>query len=147
MPSVDGVGRYFPLSICAIDAAGGWPVLPHGGALNDWLARCENALLDQLEEGAVFEASRILESVGVPETMLPGPVQQDTGNIHIWSEPNTDLQSAFAALEQTDQAAANHQRGIWWTSGSTSQPARMITTRGPPPPSLWTTFMMGHIVT
>jgi type VI secretion system protein ImpM len=145
MPSVDAVGRYFPLSICAVDSSGEWPVLPHAGGLNIWLAACENALLSQLEEDANFEAGRILEQVGVPEGMLPKPTSQDATNVQIWSAAARNLQAAFSALADSDLASANHQRGIWWTSGSENHPAQLITTRGPAQPSLWTTFMMGHI--
>ena len=147
MPSVDGVGRYFPLSICAVDTSGEWPIPPHSGGLNLWLAACGRALLSQLDEGAEFDASRILEQVGQPAGMRPIATPPDAGNIHIWSDGSNTLQSAFSTLADSDLTSANYHRAIWWTSGSESQTAQLITTRGPPQPSLWTTFMMGHIAT
>jgi type VI secretion system protein ImpM len=147
MPSVDGVGRYFPLSICAVDTGEGWPAPPDAGVLDSWLADCENALLGQLQEGAEFEASRFLAQVGLPTVVVPAPTQKNSAPVQIWSEGAETLQSAFATLRTADWINLNHQRGIWWTAGSESHPAQLITTQGSPHPSLWTTFMTGLIAT
>jgi type VI secretion system protein ImpM len=147
MPSVDGVGRYFPLSICAVETGDGWPAPPEFGVLDNWLAACDTALLGQLEDGAEFEASRILDRVGLPPAIMPTPSHQGEDPVHIWSEGSGTLQPAFAALYASDCVRLNSQRGIWWTSGSKTQPPQLITTRGLPQPSLWITFMTGLIAT
>jgi len=147
MPSVDGVGRYFPLSICAVETGDGWPAPPDFGVLDNWFAACDTALLGQLEDGAEFEASRILDRVGLPPAIVPTPSHQGEDPVHIWSEGSGTLQPAFAALYASDCVRLNSQRGIWWTSGSETQPAQLITTRGLPQPSLWITFMTGLIAT
>jgi type VI secretion system protein ImpM len=147
MPSVDGVGRYFPLSICAVETGDGWPAPPDSGVLDNWLAACDTALLGQLEDGAEFEASRVLDQVGLPPVIVPTPSHQGGDPVHIWSDSSGTLQPAFAALYASDCVSLNSRRGIWWTSGSDSQPAQLITTQGPPQPSLWITFMTGLIAT
>lgn len=147
MPSVDGVGRYFPLSICAVETGDGWPAPPDAGVLDNWLAACDTALLDQLEDGAEFEASRFLDRVGLPPAIVPTPERQGEDPAHIWSAGSGTLQPAFAALYASDCVSLNSRRGIWWTSGSDSRPAQLITTQGPPQPSLWITFMTGLIAT
>ena len=143
MPSVDGVGRYFPLSICAVETENVWPAPPDAGDVDPWFAACENVLLEQLQDGAEFEASRVLDRVGLPVGLLPAINRQEQSSIHIWTENVETLQSAFVKLCDSDRINLSYHRGIWWTAGGNNDPAQLITTHGPLQPSLWTTFMTG----
>jgi type VI secretion system protein ImpM len=145
MPSVDGVGRYFPLSICAVETDNEWPAPPDASEEDAWYRACENALLEQLQDGAEFEANRVLQSVGLPTGFSPKLNRHEQVSIQIWPEDAETLHSAFVKLSDSDRMNLSYHRGIWWTAGGDNNPAQLITTHGPIQPSLWTTFMTGLV--
>ena len=147
MASVDGVGRYFPLSICALGSADEYPVVPPDAALSDWLGTCEQALLGMLDDTSPFDPTQVLAHLGHPPA-FHGPFPTDTGQtIQFRDGSDGSLQAAFAGLTNANQLQTNHNRSLWWTLGGQSFPERLITIDGPLPPALWITLMTGQIAT
>ena len=73
MPSLDGVGRYYPLTLHAVADADAPIVPPDIDAQDEWFGLAEDFLLSTLEQGAVFEdVSSALDRFAVPRTQSPG---------------------------------------------------------------------------
>lgn len=98
MPSVDQVGRYFPLTLVQ-----GWPL--HGPwpgselalqALLVWLHRLDDLAVDAMQEDwsvASFEAA--LDQLGLPEAPIPAQAEHGEPCLPRWAQPL--LQAGLAA--------------------------------------------------
>lgn len=146
MASVDGVGRYFPLSICACGSASEHPLPPPNAVLNSWLNLCEQTLLGMLDEHSQYDPTWTLGQLGLPPAHVP-LVIRGTAPSHIWTATDGSLQTAFDDLAAADQSLLNSRRSIWWTLGGQNHPELLITTEGSLTPSLWISFMTGQIAT
>ncbi len=145
MASVDGAGRYFPLSICACATAEKTPLPPHSQGLSDWLDKCENALLGMLDEGTPFHPVQILDQLGLPPARGPAPQNWIPSGTTVWTDQGTPLASAFANMTAIDETLCLSTRGVWWTLGGQGQDEQLITTDGPVADNLFTTLMTGKI--
>ena len=76
IPSVDKVGRFFPLAIlyCADNDAG--IVAPPFDPLDAWYAAIEERLLTVLQDNAEIEVDRLTEGLAVPESAVEPPAPQ-----------------------------------------------------------------------
>lgn len=145
MASVDGVGRYFPLSICACATTEQTPLPPLTQGLNDWLDQCENALLAMLDERTQFDPVQILDQLGLPPARMSAPQNWRPTGTTVWTGRGTSLENAFVTMAAIDETLCLSGRGIWWTLGGQGQAEQMITTTGPVANNLFTTLMTGKI--
>ena len=76
IPSVDKVGRFFPLAIlyCADNDAG--IVAPPFDPLDAWYAAIEERLLTVLQDNAEIEVDRLIEGLAIPESAVEPPAPQ-----------------------------------------------------------------------
>jgi type VI secretion system protein ImpM len=112
MPSLDRVGRYFPLSILATVAAGHSPVEIALGA-RDWFGRMETVALSSLADGfdfADFEQALTGEAFPPLDGDAGGPLEIPAGA----EEPFANLPLLLGRL----LARGGAQYSLWWTSGS-----------------------------
>ncbi|MGV7210371.1 type VI secretion system-associated protein TagF [Oxalobacteraceae bacterium A2-2] len=141
MPSVDRVGRHFPLTLAAELAAG--TSLPdcltsHAA----WHARLEELALSSLAEqfsldafDAALSALEAPSLVSAPATVIA--LDQAQG-----LEPQ--LQAAGASgLLRGIAAAALAGQGLWWTDGSPQVAPCVALSRGLPPPSAFAALLDG----
>jgi len=139
MPSVDGVGRYFPLTVfaCAEDDMAIAP--PEVDPQNDWFEAAENLLLSSLREETTFEgllsALVLLHSpasegsAGEPD----GMTRLEEGTI-VLGFPPKDLPKALASVRAADFARAYGSDSFWWTVGGDDfRPLAMVARRMPDP--------------
>src|SRR3546814_12125382 len=76
MPSIDRVGRYFPLTVAVLLDPDADPASVVGGA-DEWFERVENLLLSTLNVEASFEAfGAELESLGSPACLPRNPTSR-----------------------------------------------------------------------
>ncbi|PZW66907.1 MULTISPECIES: type VI secretion system-associated protein TagF [unclassified Pseudomonas] len=127
MPSVDRVGRYFPLTIALplpADADLGQLV---SGA-DDWFERAEGLLLSTLEEGADAEAfEHGVEALGSPLlATLSGP-RWDASGAAIWPVDNPQGRG-LALMQQAWNGAS-----LWWGNGSERVAPGLVRFAGLPP--------------
>lgn len=137
MPSVDRVGRYFPLSILLPLPAGTDLSLIVGGA-DDWFERGEALLLSTLDEDAEFEVfENAVSAMGSPDC-LPAADWESLGN---------GLQHCPAWMPaQRLQALASCALGrssLWWGRGSERVPAGMLRCAGLPAASDFARCLLG----
>jgi type VI secretion system protein ImpM len=145
LPSVDRVGRYFPLTIVAQLPPG---VLPFelavaGNGWFDWaetLARrtLEDELVDLNRlESELRESDALLAAVRPPQTRLDlEPLAAaDAATCWLALGPDGDMGRFFARVADGLAAAARDPLGLWWSVGSERVAPSVLLTRGLPPAS------------
>ncbi|GLQ58045.1 type VI secretion system-associated protein TagF [Devosia nitrariae] len=118
-PSVDAVGRYFPLAIVHWDAAATTP-LPLLDPAEPWYGAIDDRLLKALSEGEPDYLETLLEGLNAPPSLSePDPARTigvfRDGIAFTPAGNGTVLQSALPALRDEDYAAAAAGRSYWWS--------------------------------
>ena len=121
LPSVDRVGRYFPLTVCASLPAAE-PLGPSLAALDDWLARLEQAALLGLdpERGLERLEAALLNTPAVP--LAPA------GGDETATAPAFLDSLAARVLAQTLAGCT-----LWWSPGPSGTEAGFVEGGLPPP--------------
>ena len=127
MPSVDRVGRHFPLTLAtALSGAAGAPApldwVLHGHAWYDCLEQL--ALSSLGEDFSLEDFDAALCGLAPPQ---PQPVA---------SNPPSSLLHAIAQ-------GALHGQGVWWTDGSPQVAPCVLVCRGMPSPAMFTALLDG----
>lgn len=117
IPSVDKVGRYFPLVLVA-PLAGEGTLLERLTPLSGWRRRAEDTALWALEEGTGFD-----EFVSAVEALGAPAVPADADPL---------AEAIVSALEQPSRARVGTPISLWWTEGSERVPPTFAATRGLP---------------
>ena len=148
MPSVDRVGRYFPLTLACPVADGVEPLLLLGET--GWFERLEEVILAGLDESSSLLAfDALVKGLEGPHTARvlnrpPPPVRQTRSNA--WRVPAA-TPTALAghcslllslALEQIFCAFS-----LWWTSGSERVPPSGLICQGLPPTDGFSAMLTG----
>ena len=125
MPSVDGVGRYFPLCVCACAEQG--PAISPPGAkpLHRWFDKVERVLLQALEPEFSGEPSALLEGLDL-DVAIHGddPVENEVTGLLA-----EGLQSGLA------------KESWWWSIGGGAFPVQLRRCQGLPGPYQFAGFM------
>jgi type VI secretion system protein ImpM len=149
MPSVDGVGRYFPLTVFAIREKPDAIPPPELDPQEAWFAKAEEFLLSALETGNTFEmVSEKLSGLGHPSTPQPGGrtegcVRLRDGTLLAAVSPAT-LPDRLAALRVADQARVYATTTVWWTIGGEDYPPLTLVGQRMPSPFLFTALLTGR---
>jgi type VI secretion system protein ImpM len=139
MPSVDGVGRYFPLTAfaCAEDGAAIPP--PSFDTQEAWFQSIERLLLSALGEETQFDAiAAALDASAPPATVstnvrLDGLIRATDGSVIVPAEPS-GLRETLAGIRPEDHAYLNAAATFWWTAGGEAfKPHAVVGTRMPDP--------------
>jgi type VI secretion system protein ImpM len=123
MPSVDGVGRYFPLMICAWPEAGEKCLLPVCGGDHVWFAALEEVLLRVLDPDFTGEPTQLLADMTMPADHVPQGLERDFAD---------DLSVVLAG------------RSYWWSIGGAGRPALMRSYAAMPDPYQFSGFITGQ---
>ncbi|TDX67025.1 type VI secretion system protein ImpM [Methylosinus sp. sav-2] len=145
MPSVDGVGRYFPLSVAFFAEAGEALPPPEADPQDLWFATLEDFLLSTLEQGVAFES--VLESL---ET-LPAPALE---------QPQARLVTPRAAAARVGEAGFGEacrsarealarartvaDQSFWWTQGGEGFEPYALASTGMPDPAIFSAMITGR---
>ncbi|NNM74648.1 type VI secretion system-associated protein TagF [Enterovirga aerilata] len=150
MPSVDGVGRYFPLTIFARAEPGDELPPPEMEAYELWLEQAENLLLSALNEETSFEAlSTAFERFAAPQ---PGPapplateglVRTRDGTV-VANASSAQFGTILADLRRLDHARLYGSATFWWTLGGEGFAPQVIVGRRMPDPYLYTGMLTGR---
>jgi type VI secretion system protein ImpM len=149
MPSLDGVGRYYPLTLHAVADVGAPIAPPDIDAQDEWFGMAENFLLSTLDQSAVFEnVSSALDSLVAPRTQSPGA---DDARIVTLGEGMAGMISAgdgFGASLSSLRAASSDvyaAASFWWTTGGGDFPSLALCCRGLPDPYRYSTLLNGNL--
>jgi type VI secretion system protein ImpM len=134
MPSLDGVGRYFPLAVLAQAPEGQAFAPPTGDLQGAWFDRAEHFLLDTLEpEAAYDETLAALGNLPAPE-MVARDAQADPqaggGLTGVADETGDgDIATLMERLDRADALVRQASGSYWWTIGGESFPALALRAR------------------
>jgi type VI secretion system protein ImpM len=147
MPSVDGVGRSFPLAIFV--GEGDASLAPPELEPNDaWFAAAEAILLDALEPGATLELvaekvaalpaptldSRTTKAGGFEELADGGVLARDV---------DSEVSAAFLAARRFGRRRAFASQSFWWTIGGEGFPSLALLEVGLPPATRFADMLTG----
>ncbi|MGL4325249.1 MAG: type VI secretion system-associated protein TagF [Beijerinckiaceae bacterium] len=145
MPSVDGVGRYFPLTALAVartDTVFPAPDGPHDAAAYQAL---ETKLLHALDATVPFdEFCAALRALAVPEPEPFAKAEEWTGAPLLdLGDGDGDWSGQRAGIDGWLAAQGRAGVSVWWTAGGDGFPARMAACNGLPPAGLFTAMLTG----
>ena len=148
MSSLDGMGRYYPLTLHAIADAGAPISPPDVDTLDEWFGLAESLLLSTLDQDATFEdISAGLDGLAAPRTRSRAV---DTGIVSLGDDmagmvmAGTDAATTLSALRRCNPevyAAAS----FWWTVGGGDFPPLALSCRGLPDPYRYSTLLTGDL--
>lgn len=148
MPSVDGIGRYFPLSLFAVAEAGEAFPPPELDPQDGWFAGAEELLLSALAEGATYEgllAALAALPPPVAHLAMPPPegmMRLADGSVAIRA-PLATLPETLAAIRVEDYARAYAATSMWWTAGGAGFSPMLLVARRLPDPHLFAGMLTG----
>jgi type VI secretion system protein ImpM len=140
MPSVDRVGRHFPLTLAA---AGMAPLdqLVHQGA---WYSRLEELALSSLREGFSLESfDAALRALATPQGSTPPAAGQAVLALDPHRPLDQQLAAPSAQLLIGIAGAALDGQSLWWTDGSAKVAPCLLVCRGLPAPDAFAALLDG----
>lgn len=149
MPSVDGVGRYFPLTLIGYAGRGEELPPPELEPFDGWFGLAEPFLLSMLSDDAAFE------TVGARVAALPNPVPARMpsptgaaialqGGALVAPADADDFSPAFSALRRCDHANVYAGMSFWWSTGGEGFPPLACACRRMPGPYAFTGLLTGR---
>ncbi|MCJ2081704.1 type VI secretion system-associated protein TagF [Methylobacterium sp. J-090] len=148
MPSVDGIGRYFPLTLFDRAAADDPVAPPEYDAFDDWFGQAERVLLSALAEETRFEdlteaAARLPGPAGAgPDPAEAGATRARDGTLIALAEAGA-FARVMAALRPIDRGRVHAGMSYWWTAGGEGFPPRAAACLGLPAPDLFAGMLTG----
>ena len=148
MSSLDGVGRYFPLTLfaCADDNAAIPP--PELGAQDDWFDTAEAFLMSTLDHGAEFEAMTAgLGALPPPSQDLRETAERNTARDrngrHATPMRGRRFGELFESIRRRDHASIYAGSTFWWTIGGEGFAPVALPGKGMPDPFLFSAMLTG----
>jgi len=160
VPSVDRVGRYFPLTVVAQLEAGHCP-LDVACDASAWFEAAEALVLDALEAESVdieaFDESvaglleplateRASESSSLMHAISDSALPLQATAWHVPLESARSLQRAVNAFAYREMSRAMKPLTLWWTEGSQNLRARWLTMRGLPDARGFASMISDHSI-
>jgi len=153
MPSVDRVGRYFPLTIAVPlpETLSPGDVIAAGG---DWFDRARSLALSSLDDEFSLEIfDEAVANLGpVSDEPDSGGVNGSIGDLSSPQGlyvPFAPSGGAARALGRIGEVMLNQSLGscsLWWSDGSERVPACLLVSRHLPQPNAWTALLDGQFV-
>lgn len=149
MPSVDGVGRYFPLTVFASAAPGAPLPPPELDPQDAWFGTIEDVLLQALEPAMRYEtlAEQLSTLPGPSDRHLPEPprdmLRLSDGTI-VGAATSAGLPERLAALRVEDHTGAYSHACYLWTVGGPSFEPLVLVGQSLPAPHLFAGLLTGR---
>lgn len=148
MSSMDGVGRYFPLTAFVLEDGHARVAPPHFDSQDAFFDALEDFLLSTLDEGASFEAVKArLDALPVPtphEETLPPGVHRVTGGALAARLGTGPAAAPLTVLAGADAAGVFSHSTVWWTAGGEDYPPLGLFAAKMPDPYLMTGMLTGR---
>lgn len=146
MPSVDRVGRYFPLTIVAMLPDGADPVgMPVAAA--EWFGKAEALVRSALDDAVDFDAFDAgVAALGMPHAAGAAVVAAAGAAQGLRMPiPSADaVEPAYRALAGHFLAERYPEHSLWWTSGSEAVGATFLVCDGLPSAEGFAAFLDGR---
>jgi type VI secretion system protein ImpM len=145
VPSVDGIGRFFPLTILYCAESGEEIPPPPFAPMDDWYAAIETRLLGVLDEKAEVQVDRLTEGLRAPESDArpPEPRPLPVRRGRIWQEDGSAAGELLASLMAADYWASAAGKSFWWTNGGTARKPLVYVRNALPDPFFYVDMIKG----
>jgi type VI secretion system protein ImpM len=148
MPSLDAIGRYFPLTLIAHAAEGRTIPPPELDPQDAWFHAAENYLLSILDQSATFETvTSGLEGLVRPSDDAPAARSSDVVEMKggmVAQLNQRALPELLTALRVADHADVYAAATFWWTIGGEDYPPLAMSARRMPDPFQFTEMLTGN---
>jgi type VI secretion system protein ImpM len=149
MPSVDGIGRYFPLTVFAIAAPGAAIPPPELDPQEAWFAQAEDFLLQSLEPEASFETtSQRLAALPAPDDQLkaapPGEMVRLADGTIVSALDAAGFPERLGLLRVEDHARSFAHTAVFWTVGGEQFEPLALVGQSLPDPHLFAGLLTGR---
>lgn len=157
VPSVDRVGRYFPLTIVTQLDEGCCP-LDVACSARAWFDAAETLVLDALAAqeldldrfdeqvaklGELLVSSSACEPSALARALHDSPFPMQSPAWHAAIEGTASFQRAINVYAYRELSRALAPLALWWTDGSSALGASWLSTRGLPAPSAFVAMLSG----
>ncbi len=144
MPSVDGVGRFFPLMAVYVCDGEEQLAPPAYAPQEKWFRGIEERLLPVLDEGATLAVDKLLE--GLPPPAFEPPAVEGApvtvrGGLHWQGEAEADVPTFLAATFEDDYREVARGRSYFWTVGNETRGPLLYARQGLPDPYFHTLML------
>ncbi|MCJ2033870.1 type VI secretion system-associated protein TagF [Methylobacterium sp. J-068] len=149
MPSVDGIGRYFPLTLFHRTEAGDPLPPPEYDDFADWFDRAEAVLLSALAQGARFEdVAEAADRLPAPDAAEPDPAQAGATRLRDGTLVAPADAGAFprilTQLRAGDRGRVHSGMSYWWTTGGEGFAPHVAATLGMPSAEMFAGMLTGR---
>jgi type VI secretion system protein ImpM len=148
MPSVDGVGRYFPLSVFASAPSGATIAPPTVDPMDEWFAAIETKMLEVLDTASLESPARFAETLPAPVTPKrakpPPPPTHPVDGMAVWLAPGDSVTEIFLDLAQRDHDAVHAGRSYFWTLGGPDYRSQVVASGGLPDAQAFAGLLTGR---
>jgi type VI secretion system protein ImpM len=147
MPSMDKVGRYFPMTVATKISAGASPAWV---ALRNeaWFVGVENILLAALDDEALdaerFDAELLAMPVGDADATAVDSIASPDSGMCLPLEPGPGLSGALLGLTASALQAKLESLSLWWGLGSEQVAPSLAFCRGLPGRGKFTAMLDGN---
>lgn len=148
MPSVDSVGRHFPLTL-AQSLSPDTNLLGFSFQADNWFERMEDVALYALSsEFDMLAFEQQLEAIPTPSLTRPGVALPQSEVRRGWkldTLSGAQLVETSLAMEMQSQLVAQYSRfSLWWSLGSEDIEPTFLLYQGMPPPEAFSAFISGR---
>lgn len=147
MPSVDGVGRYFPLTLAACGEEQHTFAPPEVDAQDFWFAEVERSLLWMLEQHDHAALLAGFEALPAPKTLSRnralGGVCAGPDGVTYLAPQSRSFEQCFALTREADPERTFSSSSFWWTLGGEGYPPRAFASLRLPPATLFVPMLTG----
>lgn len=149
MPSLDGIGRYFPLTLFARAERDAPIPPPEIEPLEPWFERVEACLLSTLDERTTFEAIlEGLQGLGMPSTESRSSTMASAQFLQDGTAVVDAAENGFVAAFRSARIAAHAQAyanaSFWWTAGGEGFSPMTLSRRLMPNPFVFIGMITGE---
>lgn len=149
MPSVDGIGRYFPLTVFALAGQGGAIPSPELDPQDAWFAQAEDFLLQALEPDATYESvTQRLAQLPRPNDEIRATPPDDMVRLSDGTIVSALRSSSFperlTALRLEDHARSYAHSAYLWTIGGEHFEPLALVGQALPNPYLFSGLLTGR---
>jgi len=144
MPSVDAVGRFFPLVLLA-HAQSGKCYPPAFAIPIGWFSNVHQRLLSALSEQDVPEPVELLRDLDEPlsEPIAKAAIREIRGVFCMTIDP-ANITADLERFCEEERLVATKNQAMFWTSGGQFVVPQVLVTVGMPSPEIYTRMMSGQ---
>jgi len=151
MPSLDRVGRYFPLTLLACADHGATIPPPEFDSQDDWFKAAEDFLISTLDHEKTFEAAvQDLNELAMPLQTKLAPAADVFADRNATVSIKNDerrFSEVFASLRQVDHGNIYAGTTFWWTAGGEDFAPKAFCAKRMPDPFLFASMLTGQFAT